>query len=309
MTAPEVTSSDLKQIRRPPRIGDAGTPQREQNPEVARPNAEIGREATKLGFGLQIDLFDRRGDAEGREIHVRTLAPPLVDEILQSALRVHPHPASLSSDRAANCTGRGRLSIAKIHASDPQWRRLYRRHRPICKEGGKGPNLGTGAIIAMKATDRDACRTMLRDFNDLQFFIAVVQNRGFSSGARALGVPKSRVSRRVALFEERPGVRLLDRGARGASLTEIGRQVFEHARAALVEAEAAEEAALRMQSEPRGLVRISCPLGLQSRLPGALSRVLLDWGGIDGILHLVFASRRGVLPGGGRRHRFPLPPG
>jgi len=107
---------------------------------------------------------------------------------------------------------------------------------------------------------------MLRDFNDLQFFIAVVQNRGFSSGARALGVPKSRVSRRVALFEERLGVRLLDRGARGVGLTEIGRQVFEHARAALVEAEAAEEAALRMQSEPRGLVRVSCPLGLQSAI-------------------------------------------
>ena len=107
---------------------------------------------------------------------------------------------------------------------------------------------------------------MLRDFNDLQFFIAVVQNRGFSSGARALGVPKSRVSRRVALFEERLGVRLLDRGARGVNLTEIGHQVFEHARAALVEAEAAEEAALRMQSEPRGLVRISCPLGLQSAI-------------------------------------------
>src|ERR1700677_15806 len=107
---------------------------------------------------------------------------------------------------------------------------------------------------------------MLRDFNDLQFFIAVVQNRGFSSGARALGVPKSRVSRRVALFEERLGVRLLDRSARGVSLTEIGRQVFEHARAALVEAEAAEEAGLRMQSEPRGLVRISCPLGLQAAI-------------------------------------------
>src|SRR5271169_4112132 len=115
---------------------------------------------------------------------------------------------------------------------------------------------------------------MLRDFNDLQFFIAVVQNRGFSSGARALGVPKSRVSRRVALFEERLGVRLLDCGARGVSLTEIGRQVFDHARAALVEAEAAEEAALRMQSEPRGLVRISCPLGLQSAIAAPLPAFL-----------------------------------
>src|SRR5580700_10376435 len=115
---------------------------------------------------------------------------------------------------------------------------------------------------------------MLRDFNDLQFFIAVVEKRGFSSGARALGVPKSRVSRRVALFEERLGVRLLDRGARGVNLTEIGRQVFEHARAAVVEAEAAEEAALRMQSEPRGLVRMSCPLGLQTAIAAGLPRFL-----------------------------------
>ena len=29
---------------------------------------------------------------EGREIHIRTLAPPLVDEILQSAFRIHPQP-------------------------------------------------------------------------------------------------------------------------------------------------------------------------------------------------------------------------
>jgi DNA-binding transcriptional LysR family regulator len=115
---------------------------------------------------------------------------------------------------------------------------------------------------------------MLRDFNDLQFLIAVVENRGFSAGARALGVPKSRVSRRVALLEERLGVRLLDRGARGVNLTEIGRQVFEHAHAAVVEAEAAEEAALRMQSEPRGLVRISCPLGLQSAIAAPLPAFL-----------------------------------
>lgn len=115
---------------------------------------------------------------------------------------------------------------------------------------------------------------MLRDFNDLQFFAAVVQRGGFSAGARALGIPKSRVSRRVALLEERLGVRLLDRTTRGVKLTEVGQQVFEHARAAVIEAEAAEEAALRMQSEPRGLVRVSCPLGLQSAIAAGLPRFL-----------------------------------
>jgi DNA-binding transcriptional LysR family regulator len=110
----------------------------------------------------------------------------------------------------------------------------------------------------------------MRDFNDLQFFAAVVLHHGFSAAARALGMPKSRISRRVALLEERLGVRLLDRTTRGLGLTEVGQQVFEHARAAVIEAEAAEEAALRMQTEPRGLVRLSCPLGLQ----GAISRPL-----------------------------------
>jgi DNA-binding transcriptional LysR family regulator len=115
----------------------------------------------------------------------------------------------------------------------------------------------------------------MRDFNDLQFFAAVVTHRGFSAAARALGLPKSRVSRRVALLEGRLGVRLLDRTTRGLGLTQVGQQVFEHARAAVIEAEAAEEVALRMQAEPRGLVRLSCPLGLQGAiadpLPGFLA--------------------------------------
>src|SRR5713226_3674319 len=115
---------------------------------------------------------------------------------------------------------------------------------------------------------------MMHDFNDLQFFAAVVCHRGFSAAARVLEVPKSRLSRRVALLEARLGVRLLDRTTRGLGLTQVGQQVFEHARAAVLEAEAAEEAALRMQAEPRGLVRLSCPLGLQGAIAAALPAFL-----------------------------------
>lgn len=117
-------------------------------------------------------------------------------------------------------------------------------------------------------------QSVTRDFNDLQFFAAVVVHQGFSAAARALRLPKSRISRRVALLEERLGVRLLDRTTRGLGLTEVGQQVFEHARAAVIEAEAAEEAALRMQAEPRGLVRLSCPLGLQDAIAGPLPAFL-----------------------------------
>jgi DNA-binding transcriptional LysR family regulator len=102
----------------------------------------------------------------------------------------------------------------------------------------------------------------MRDLNDLQFFAAVVAHRSFSKAARVLGVPKSRVSRRVALLEERLGVRLLERSTRSLNVTEVGQQIYEHARVALEEADAVEDVALRTRAEPRGLVRISCPHGL-----------------------------------------------
>jgi DNA-binding transcriptional LysR family regulator len=110
----------------------------------------------------------------------------------------------------------------------------------------------------------------MNDLNDLQFFAAVVGHRSFSAAARVLGVPKSRVSRRVALLEERLGVRLLERSTRSLHVTEVGQQVYEHARTVIDEADAVEDVALRMRSEPRGLVRISCPHGLQEILSGAL---------------------------------------
>jgi DNA-binding transcriptional LysR family regulator len=103
----------------------------------------------------------------------------------------------------------------------------------------------------------------MRDLNDLQFFAAVVRHRSFSKAARTLGVPKSRVSRRVAVLEGRLGVRLLDRSTRSLHVTEVGEQIYERARAAIEEADAVEDVALRMRAEPRGLVRISCPHGLR----------------------------------------------
>jgi DNA-binding transcriptional LysR family regulator len=110
----------------------------------------------------------------------------------------------------------------------------------------------------------------LRDLNDLNFFAAVVANGGISAASRALGLPKSRISRRVTALEDQLGVRLLERSTRRFKITEAGEDVYRHARAALSEAEAIDEAVSRLKAEPQGLVRVSCPLGIDRLLAATL---------------------------------------
>lgn len=99
----------------------------------------------------------------------------------------------------------------------------------------------------------------MHDLNDLYFFAKVVEHGGFMAAARQIGVPKSRLSRRVAELEARLGVRLLQRTTRRLALTEVGQAYFGHCQAMLAEAEAAQEAIARATDVPRGLVRVSCP--------------------------------------------------
>jgi DNA-binding transcriptional LysR family regulator len=114
----------------------------------------------------------------------------------------------------------------------------------------------------------------MRDLNDLGLYAAVVAHGGFSAAARALGAPKSRLSRRVAALEAQLGVRLVERSTRRFSVTEIGQDVYRHARAALAEAEAIEEVAMRLKAEPQGLVRVACPPGPDRIMATALPAFL-----------------------------------
>jgi len=105
--------------------------------------------------------------------------------------------------------------------------------------------------------------------NDLYFFAAAVEHGGFAAAARRLGVPKSTLSKRVAELEQRLDARLIHRSSRSFVLTELGRDFHEHARAALIEAEAAEAVVQRRQAEPSGTVRItaSVPTAQHSLAP------------------------------------------
>ncbi|MBD1554836.1 LysR substrate-binding domain-containing protein [Pseudomonas typographi] len=100
------------------------------------------------------------------------------------------------------------------------------------------------------------------DLNDLYYFVQVVDNEGFAAAGRKLDIPKSKLSRRVTLLEERLGVRLIHRSTRKFLVTEVGHSYYRHCVAMLAEANAAQAAIEHSRSEPQGIVRISCPPGL-----------------------------------------------
>lgn len=111
----------------------------------------------------------------------------------------------------------------------------------------------------------------MQDLNDLYYFAMVVDHGGFAAAERALGIPKSRLSRRISQLETEMGVRLLQRSTRRFAVTDVGMNVHRHAQAMLAEAQSAREVVDRLSAEPRGLVRVSVPVSLaQIQLPKLL---------------------------------------
>jgi DNA-binding transcriptional LysR family regulator len=131
----------------------------------------------------------------------------------------------------------------------------------------------------------------MQSFEDIFYFVQVVDHRGFASASRALGLQKSKLSRRVATLEDRLGVRLINRSTRAFSVTEIGQRYYEQCLAVLVQMEAADSVVEQARSEPQGVVRISCPTDLLNfRVNPMLARFLVANPLVD--IHLESTNRR-----------------
>jgi DNA-binding transcriptional LysR family regulator len=102
----------------------------------------------------------------------------------------------------------------------------------------------------------------MKNLNDLYLFVQIVDHGSYAAAGRALGVPRSKLSRRIMVLEEQLGVRLIQRSTRKLKVTEIGEEYYHHCVAMLVEAEAAQEVIDRSRSGPQGLIRVSAPPAL-----------------------------------------------
>lgn len=103
---------------------------------------------------------------------------------------------------------------------------------------------------------------MAGDLNEALVFVKVVELGSLTAAGRALGLPKTTVSRRLQALEDRLGARLLNRTTRRIGLTEAGSVYFEHCQHLAQELDEAESAVLQLQSGPRGWLRVSAPYSL-----------------------------------------------
>lgn len=138
----------------------------------------------------------------------------------------------------------------------------------------------------------------MKDLNDLYYYVQVVDHGGFAPAGRALGMPKSKLSRRIAQLEERLGTRLIQRSTRRFAVTETGQTYYGHCKAMLVEADAADEAIALTHAEPRGIVRMTCPVALlDARIADMLAAFMAAYPGVE--IHLEETNRRVDVVGEG----------
>ena len=95
--------------------------------------------------------------------------------------------------------------------------------------------------------------------NDLLIYARVAEAGSFSRAAEKIGLPKSTVSRRISLLEERLGERLMLRTTRRLTLTEFGQQLLLHAQQIAAEVDAVKALSEYRQTQPSGRLRVSMP--------------------------------------------------
>jgi DNA-binding transcriptional LysR family regulator len=94
-------------------------------------------------------------------------------------------------------------------------------------------------------------------FAELSAFVAVAEHRNFTKAAAQLGISTSTLSQTVRLFEERLGVRLLNRTTRSVALTDAGERLLEEAQPVLDGIDKAIGAVNSFRDKPIGSLRLN----------------------------------------------------
>jgi DNA-binding transcriptional LysR family regulator len=93
----------------------------------------------------------------------------------------------------------------------------------------------------------------------MNVFVRVAKGGSFASGARELGISRAMATKHIMQLEGSLGTRLFNRTTRSLSLTDVGASYLERCQQVLLDVEEMEAAVTHLQTEPRGLLKISAP--------------------------------------------------
>ena len=91
----------------------------------------------------------------------------------------------------------------------------------------------------------------------MNMFIRVVETGSFSAVARELNSTQPTISKNIAELESWLGAKLLNRSTRSLRLTESGTDYYERCVAILQDVEEAEQVVGQLQTQPKGVIRVS----------------------------------------------------
>src|SRR5205814_610815 len=142
------------------------------------------------------------------------------------------------------------------------------------------------------------------NLNDLLAFLAVGQERSFTTAATKLGVSQSALSHTIRELEARLGVRLLTRTTRSISPTEAGERLLNNTAPRLEEIEAEIQAVTELREKPAGTIRITATeyaadaillpklAKLLRAYPDIKVEIIIDYGLTDIVAHRYDAGVR-----------------
>ncbi|MFU8839278.1 MAG: LysR family transcriptional regulator [Nitriliruptoraceae bacterium] len=123
------------------------------------------------------------------------------------------------------------------------------------------------------------------DLHRLHLLHRFAQHGSIAATAAAVGYTPSAVSQQLATLERETGVALLDRTARSAELTALGRRLARHAADILAAVEAAEVDLAERSSRPSGTVHIAAVPSAAVALAPALATVRADHPDVELVVH------------------------
>ena len=93
----------------------------------------------------------------------------------------------------------------------------------------------------------------------MSVFVRVAKAGSFAAGASEMGISRAMATKHIMQLEGSLGTRLFNRTTRSLNLTDVGASYLERCQQVLLDIDEMEAAVTHLQTEPRGVLKISAP--------------------------------------------------